>query len=280
MARPLSGFGIGLRGPHVADLLALPPNNVIDWLEIVPENWLYFGGKRRRGFDACQERWPMVSHSVSLNIGGQGELDKEFVELVSEFSERVGAPFFSDHLVWSSVANRPVHDLIPLPMSDESVEHIAKRCAALRRQTQHPLVLENATFYSKMPGSHLDEGTFIHQALEQANVGLLLDVNNVYVNAQNQGLSARDIIDAMPLHRVQQIHLAGHTKEENVIIDTHIGPTPEPVWELYAYALSKLKRLPPTLIEWDQDIPPLPTMLNEIERARQVAASVGVWSQS
>lgn len=277
----IAGFGIGLRASYASQLVDWAASkdgqaDAIDWLEIVPENWLYYGGKRRAMFEACRARWPMVSHSVSLNVGGTGPFDDEFLKLVDDFNQATHAPFWSDHICWSSVEQRPIHDLIPMPMNEATVAHLKARTAELKTKVHGDLVLENATFYVNMPGSTLSEAAFLKRVYEACDIGMLLDVNNVYVNSLNHGFDPRAMIDQLPLQRVRQIHLAGHTAEGDVVIDTHIGPTPEPVWDLYKHTLERLGRLPPTLVEWDQEVPELSVMVGELERARAVAKSAGV----
>ena len=270
MARPLAGIGIGLRRPFAKALLA--SERRVDFLEITPENWVCFGGKRRRLLAECLERWPAISHSVSLNIGGLDPLDGELLDRTAALCEELDAPFFSDHLCYSSVRGQPVHDLLPLPFTTEAIEHVAARVKECERRVGRPLVLENATFYSHMPGAEMDEAEFLRRTLTAADCGLLLDVNNVYVNSQNHGFDPRAFIDRMPLSRVWQMHLAGHTRVDDTIIDTHIGPIIEPVWDLYRYTLRRAGRLIPTLIEWDQDIPSFAAVVDEVDRARVAAA--------
>ncbi|MFO0578435.1 MAG: DUF692 domain-containing protein [Polyangia bacterium] len=269
MARPLAGIGIGLRRPFAKELLATERR--VDFLEITPENWVCFGGKRRRLLSECLERWPAISHSVSLNIGGLDPLDGELLDRTAALCEELDAPFFSDHLCYSSVRGQPVHDLLPLPFTTEAIEHVAARVKECERRVGRPLVLENATFYSHMPGAEMDEAEFLRRTLAAADCGLLLDVNNVYVNSRNHGFDARAFIDSMPLERVRQLHLAGHTHQDGVIIDTHIGPIIDAVWELYEHTLRRAGRLIPTIIEWDQELPPVDEVLDEADRARKVA---------
>lgn len=274
VSKQLSGVGIGLR-PRFLELddLLLTTRR-IDFLEIVPENWLLRGGKRKAQLDACRERWTIVPHSVSLNIGGLDPLDGELIDGIAALCRDLDAPFFSDHLVYSSVAGQPLHDLLPLPFSEEVVDHVSRRVKEAESRVGRPLVLENATFYAHMPGSTMSEAAFLNAVCEAADCGLLLDVNNVYVNSQNHGFDPYRFVDQMPLGRVRQIHLAGHTLVGETIIDTHIGPIIDPVWELYRYTVKRAGRLIPTLIEWDQDIPHADEVIDEADRARAVAMAV------
>ncbi|MBS2024153.1 MAG: DUF692 domain-containing protein [Deltaproteobacteria bacterium] len=274
MARSISGIGLGLRKPFARDLLATTRRGP-DWLEVTPENWVFFGGKLRRTLDAARERFALVPHSVSLSIGGPDALDDALIGAVAKLCEVAQAPFWSDHLCYSTVNGAPLHDLLPLPFTLEAVEHVAARAAEVRRRAGVPLVLENATFYAHMPGAgargDMDEGEFLLRVVQASECDLLLDVNNVWVNAQNHGFDARAFIDRMPLDRVRQLHVAGHTPKDGVIIDTHIGPIIDPVWDLYRYTLQRAGRLIPTLVEWDQEIPALDVVLDEVDRARAEA---------
>jgi uncharacterized protein len=265
----IGGIGVGLRRPFAADLLR--STRRVDFLEITPENWVAYGGARRRLLDECLERWPAVPHSVSLSIGGPDPLDGAFLRAVRQLAQRSEAPFFSDHVCYSTALGRQLHDLLPLPFTEEAVAHVAARAQEAQERVGLPLVLENATFYAHMPGGTMDEADFLRAILEHAGCGLLLDVNNVYVNAKNHGFDPRAFIDRLPLDRVRQLHMAGHTVKGDVIIDTHIGPVIEDVWSLFRYTLARAGRLIPTLVEWDQEIPALDVVLDEVDRARAEA---------
>jgi uncharacterized protein (UPF0276 family) len=271
MNTSVQGIGVGLRRPFAADLLATARR--VDWLEVTPENWMFHGGRTRRLLDACIERWPVVPHSVSLDVGGGGPLSEPFLDRMEALCRRTRTPWWSDHVCWSSYRGRPLNDLLPLPFTEEAVDHVARRAAEVRRRVEAPLALENATFYSHMPGAEMDEAAFLCAVVERSGCGLLLDVNNVYVNSRNHGFDARAFIDRIPLDRVWQLHLAGHTLVGDTIIDTHIGPVIGEVWALYEYTVRRAARLIPTLIEWDQDIPPLDAVLDEVDRARAHAAA-------
>jgi len=273
VTKELSGVGIGLRPRFLDQDGIVETQRRIDFLEIIPENWVTRGGKRRAQLEACCERWPTVPHSVSLNIGGLDPLDGELLDALAILCARCEAPFFSDHLVYSSVAGQPLHDLLPLPFTEEVIEHVTRRVKQAEARVGRPLVLENATFYAHMPESTMGEAEFLRGVLEAADCGMLLDVNNVYVNSQNHGFDPYRFIDQMPLARVRQLHLAGHTLIGETIIDTHIGPIIDPVWQLYRYTLKRAGRLIPTLIEWDQDIPHLHEVIDEADRARAHAES-------
>lgn len=269
MNRTIAGVGLGLRRAFARDLLGSA--RTVDWIEVTPENWLRFGGARRRLLEECLERWPAVSHSVSLSVGGPDPLDDSLLQALAALCRRTSAPFFSDHLCYSGVNGAPLHELLPLPFSEEAAAHVAQRARIAQDRVGVPLVLENATFYAHMPGGTMDEGAFLRAVIDQSGCDLLLDVNNVYVNCKNHGGDPYAFIDAVPLERVRQLHVAGHTVKQSVIIDTHIGPVIDEVWALYRHTLQRAGRLIPTLIEWDQDIPPVDVVLDEVDAARRHA---------
>lgn len=275
-SRDIFGIGIGLRRVFAEELSATKRR--VDFIEVMPENWVCFGGQLKRLLTACLDRFPAVTHSVSLNIGGLEPLDLRLLDATAALCQDYAVPFWSDHVCYSSVQGQPVSDLLPLPFTRSVIEHAAARIQQAQAHVGRPLLLENATFYAHMPPPEgtppadvLDEATFLYALLEAGDCGMLLDVNNVYVNSVNHGFDPRAFIDRMPFHRVRQLHLAGHTREDDVLIDTHIGPIIDPVWDLYAYTLKRAGRLIPTLIEWDQDIPPVDQVLDEVDRAYAVA---------
>lgn len=266
----LEGIGIGLRTPFASELLTTERR--VDWLEITPENWMFYGGKKRRLLHELSERFPIVPHGVSLNIGGLDALDAPFLDGLKSLTRELDSAFFSDHVCYSSTHGRPLHELLPLPFTEEAATLVGARAREVMARVERPLVLENATFYAHMPvgdgEGRMDEADFLRACCERGGVELLLDVNNVYVNAQNHGFDPRAFIDRIPLEKVRYLHLAGHTKQDDVIIDTHIGPIIDEVWSLYRYVIGRAKKPLPTLIEWDQDIPPLDVVLDEVDRAR------------
>jgi uncharacterized protein (UPF0276 family) len=245
--KPL-GAGIGLRRSFYE---ALPSTErPLDWLEIIPENFLSLGGRSQHTLQACAERWPVLPHGVGLNIGGPDPLDE-------------------DHLCYSRLAGVYLHDLLPLPFNEEGVEHVVPRVREVMARVGRPFLLENPSYYARMPGGTLPEAAFLRHVAEQADCGLLLDVNNVYVNAQNHGYDPRAFIDALPLERVVQIHLAGHDRYPDVIIDSHGAPVCDDVWSLYRYVLERTGPVS-TLIEWDQAIPSMEAVLDQADQARAV----------
>jgi uncharacterized protein (UPF0276 family) len=206
-----------------------------------------------------------------MSIGGPDPLDLDYFAAVNALCRRLDPPFWSDHICYARIEGAYTNDLLPLPFSPEASRHVVRRIARAQDLAEVPLVFENPTFYAHMPGSTMDEPDFLNTILEGAGCGMLLDVNNVYVNSRNHGFDAREFIDRMPFDRVRQIHLAGHTRKRDVLIDTHRGPIIDEVWSLYRYTLRRAGRLIPTLIEWDTDIPRLDEVLDEVDRAREHA---------
>ncbi len=269
--RDVAGFGIGLRYEHVADLQASARQ--VDFLEIIPENWMR--PRERALLQPVIERWPIIAHSIHLSIGGLDPLDLPFLASMRDAVGRVQSPVFSDHICYSAIDGMQTNELLPLPFSDEAIDNTLARIAAVKRELAVPLVLENPSYYSVMPGSTMEEGTFIRRIIEEGDCGMLLDVNNVFVNSQNHGYDPRVLIDQMPLDRVFYIHLAGHRTREHLdtIVDTHSRPIRDEVWSLYEYTLARARRQIPTLIEWDSDLPSLGALLDELDRARAHAAT-------
>lgn len=272
-----SGIGVGVRTSFAEELLTT--TRTVDWLELVPENWMFYGGARARLLARLAERYVLVPHSVSLDVGGTGPLDDRFLARLRALVEQLDAPCFSDHVCYSAIDGRPLHDLLPLPFTAEAAAQVGRRGREAAAKVGRRLVLENATFYAHMPAGPegLDEVGFLRECLERADAELLLDVNNVYVNSKNHGYDARAFVDRLPLERVRYVHLAGHTLQpDGVILDTHIGPVIDEVWALYRYTLQRAGRALPTLIEWDAEIPPLDVVLDEVDRARAEVRAAGV----
>jgi len=265
---PALGAGVGLRKQFFEDIIDTKLS--VGWLEIVPENFMDFGGNPLRVLDACAKRWPIISHGVNLSIGSCDPLNEEYVEKLKALLDRSKALWYSDHMCFTSVGGRYFHDLIPLPFSNEAAEHVAKKVQQLQKKIKKPFLLENPSYYVQLPGAEMEEGKFYHEVLEEADCGMLLDVNNVYVNSRNHGFDPQAMIRSYPLHRVGQIHMAGHKDTGEVVIDTHEGPIIDPVWELYEFTMQEIGRPVSTLIEWDTNVPPLKTVLEEARHADKI----------
>ncbi|MCX4244993.1 DUF692 domain-containing protein [Paraliomyxa miuraensis] len=273
-----TGVGIGLRREHFAAIEQCERR--VGWLEIIPENYVAHGGHALANLRWCAERWPVVAHGVSLSVGGPDPLDEDYLVGLRRLLDELRAPFYTDHLCYATIGGVNFYDLLPLPFSEEAVHHTAARIRQLADRLERPVAVENISYYATMPGGTMSEGQFVSAVVEEADCGLLLDVNNVYVNAQNHREDPRASLAALPLHRTMQIHIAGHVKEGERIIDNHGRPLIEPVWALYEQALQAVGPVP-TLLEWDTDIPALDRVLDEADRAQAIWERVASsWSPS
>ena len=269
--RPFLGFGLGLRPEHYLEVLESRPN--VDWFEIISENYLVDGGKPLHYLDRIREHYPMVMHGVSLSIGGSDPLDFEYLAALKQLAGRVEPAWVSDHLCWTGIDGRNLHDLLPLPYTEEAIAHVAERVGRVQDYLGRRILIENVSSYVTYTDSRIPEWEFLSAVAERADCHVLLDVNNVYVSARNHGFDPLAYLDGVPGERVRQIHLAGHSHNGALIIDTHDHPVPDPVWELYVEAVARLGPVS-TMIERDDDIPPLDVLLAELVRARSLAESV------
>lgn len=274
-AGPVRGFGLGARPEHYEDLVALAERGepACDWLEVLSENYLVPGGKPLAWLARLHEHYPLVMHGVSLSLGSTEALDRDYLVSLKRLADDIDPPWFSDHLCWTGVHGLNTHDLLPLPYTDEAVHHVARRVRQVQDFMGRPFALENVSSYLGYRHSHMNEWQFLTAIVEEADCGILLDVNNIYVSARNHDFDAQDYLAGVPPERVLQIHLAGHTDNLTHVIDTHDHPVPDAVWSLYGDALRRLGPVA-TMIERDDDIPPLPELVAELERARATAAAV------
>jgi uncharacterized protein len=268
-------IGIGLRSTHYEYILAERPD--VAWLEVLSDNYMNTRGRPLAYLDRIADRYPVALHGVGLSLGSVDPIDRAYLAELCQLRDRVQARWVSDHIAWSGVNGRHGHDLYPVPFTEECLRHMARRVCQVQDQLQAPLVLENPSTYLQFAGSSLSEAEFIAALLEETGAGLLLDVNNLYVNAHNHGFDARGYLHRLPLERVVQVHLAGHDQTSltdtdgepaTLLIDTHAGPVAPEVWALFEQAVSLGVRAP-VLLEWDADIPPFPLVLREALRARQ-----------
>jgi uncharacterized protein (UPF0276 family) len=264
---PDLGVGIGLRVPHYRQILAERPK--VDFFEIISENFMVPGGRPRYHLDRVLETYRVIQHGVSLGIGGPSEPDREYLAKLKELVRKVKPTWLSDHFCWSGAGGAHLHDLLPLPYTEEAVVRVAERARWIQDYLEVPFALENTSSYLTYTSSTMTEWEFVSEICERADIGLMFDVNNVYVSAYNHGFDAREFIRSVPHDRIVQIHMAGHTNLGKYIIDTHRGPIIDPVWQLYAETIA-LAGPVSTLIEWDDEIPPLEVVLAEAERARQI----------
>ena len=262
---PDLGIGVGLRTVHFGHVLSQQP--AVDWFEIISENFMDTGGRPLEVLDRVAERYPIAMHGVSLSIGSTDPLNFDYLAKLKSLARRTGARWVSDHVCWTGVLGRNTHDLLPLPYNDDSLRHLVSRIRTVQDFLEGPLVLENPSSYLEFASSTMSEWEFLTRMSQEADCGLLLDVNNVYVSAFNHGFDPGTYLDAIPAERVVQYHLAGHTHKGTHIIDTHSDHAVDAVWELFRRSLARTGNRA-TLYEWDEDIPAFDTLLAEAEKAR------------
>lgn len=265
----LAGFGLGLRPDHYDAVLDGAPG--IDWFEITTENYLVPGGKPLHVLERVRERYPLMMHGVSLSIGSTAPLDFDYLHALRALARRVEPEGISDHCCWTGVGSVNLHDLMPLPYTTEAVAHVASRVRQVQDFLGRRILLENVSGYLRFAGDEMSEWEFVAEVAEAADCLLLLDVNNVYVNSVNHGFDAERYLRALPVERVRQLHLAGHSRRGRLLIDTHDAPVDEAVWRLYGIAAARFPEAA-TLIERDDRIPSLAELVCELDRARRIAS--------
>jgi uncharacterized protein (UPF0276 family) len=258
------GHGIGLRPPHYTRVVEERP--AIDWFEAITENFLGPGGNPRRVLRRVREHYPVVLHGVGLSIGSIDPIDEDYLDSLRALAADVEPAWISDHLCWSSFGGHTVHDLWPLPLTEEALAHVAARVQHVQSALGHPILLENVSSYVTFRHSTIPEHTFLTELAARTGCGILLDVNNVYVSARNHGFDAGAYVDAIPAAAIGQIHLAGHSDLGTHLLDTHDREVCNEVWSLYRRVVRRCGALP-TLIEWDDEIPSLERLLEESRRA-------------
>lgn len=264
----LAGFGLGLRTPHYEAML----NEIypIDWLEVITENYLVPGGKPLDYLERIRERFPLVMHGVSLSIGSTDPLDADYLRQIRALARRIEPHWISDHLCWTGIEGRNLHDLLPLPYTEEALTSVVARIGQVQDALGRQLLLENVSSYLTFHSSEMSEWEFVSEVARRADCALLLDVNNIYVSSVNHGFDALKYLQAMPADRIRQIHLAGHSDLGGHLIDTHDHPIVEPVWNLYCAAVELFGAVP-TMIERDDNIPDLSELVAELNIARQLS---------
>ncbi len=266
----IDGFGLGLRPDHYSDFRTGRPK--VDWLEIISENYLVPGGKPLEHLDAIRRDYPMVMHGVSLSIGSTDPLNTNYLADLKALIARVQPGWVSDHICWTGVDHTNLHDLLPMPCTEEALDHMVARVRQVQDFLGQRIALENASTYVAFNNDAMQEWEFVAELARRADCWLLLDVNNIYVSAVNHGFDGRRYIDALPAERIRQIHLAGHENHDDYLIDTHDHPICPAVYDLYGYAIKRLGWIP-TMIERDDNIPPLAELLSELEQVKAVAAA-------
>jgi uncharacterized protein (UPF0276 family) len=266
------GFGLGLRPPHYTQIVETRPE--VGWFEITSENFMVPGGRPLHWLDRIRSDYPIAMHGVSLSIGGTDPLDQQHLAGLQGLQRRVQPAWISDHLCWTGVAGGNLHDLLPLPYNEAVLAHVVDRVRRVQDRLGSRILLENVSSYVSYPSSQLTEWDFLAEVAQRADCLILLDVNNIYVSSVNHGFDPLVYLDAIPVARVRQIHLAGHQRrDDGLIVDTHDAPIAEPVWRLYEHARRRFGDVA-TMIERDENIPALAELLKELDRARSIAASV------
>jgi uncharacterized protein (UPF0276 family) len=270
---PFLGVGVGLRTKHYARVLAEPdPARLgIDFFEAISENYMVPGGRPPRVLAEVRARFPLVLHGVSLNIGSADPLDRDYLDELDALARRYEPAWLSDHLCWTGVRGRNLHDLMPLPYTEDVLAHVCERVQRVQDRLGRRIALENPSSYFAYRVDAIPEAEFLARVAERADCGILLDVNNVFVSAHNHGFDAERYLAQIPVERVFQIHLAGHSTRGALRIDTHDHAVCDEVWALYEIALRRVGPVS-TLIEWDDRIPELEVLVAEAARARVILA--------
>jgi uncharacterized protein len=270
-ALPCIGFGLGLRKEHYDEVLRTLP--AVDWFEVISENYLVPGGKPHDYLFRIREHYPMVMHGVSLSIGGAQPLDRNYLQALRQLAKRLQPEWLSDHLCWTADERSNLHDLLPLPYTEDVIRHVAQRVREVQDFLDRRILLENVSSYLTYRTSALTEWEFLAAIAEEADCLILLDVNNIFVSGFNHEFDPLDYLAGIPQQRVAQIHLAGHRDLGDYRIDTHDEPVIDQVWDVYAAALRRFGRIS-TMIERDDNIPPLTDLLDELGQARAIANAV------
>jgi uncharacterized protein (UPF0276 family) len=261
------GCGVGLRKEHFESILESRPT--VAFFEAISENFMVDGGRPRHVLERVRRDYPLALHGVSLSLGSAEPLDRSYLARLKALVDRVEPAVVSDHLCWTGLGGHNSHDLLPMPLTEAAVRETAGKIAEAQAFLGRRILVENISSYLEFRESEMTEGDFLAEVIEHADCGILLDVNNLYVNARNHGLDPRRFLDRIPAERIGQIHLAGHEDHGDFIIDTHDQPVADPVWDLYESALKRVGAVP-TLVEWDAKIPALDVVIAEARRAEAI----------
>ena len=271
--QPFGGFGLGLRRTHYDDFLT--GDVPVDFVEVISENYMIEGGRQMRILEAVRAKLPVIIHGVSMSIGSARGLDEDYLVKLKQLEQRIEPLWVSDHLCWTRSSAHNSHDLLPMPLTEEALGAVCANIDHAQSVLGRAMLFENPSSYLTFPEDEMSEWEFLTEMTRRTGCYLLLDVNNIYVSAKNHGFSADDYLAGLPLDRVRQIHLAGHdpaTPERDIIIDTHDRAVADGVWALYEKALTMLPQPVATMIERDDQIPPLAELLTELDRARGIAS--------
>jgi uncharacterized protein len=260
------GIGIGLRIPHYKHIFSKKP--VVDWFEIISENFMVDGGRPLEVLDQILERYQVVQHGVSMYFGSAERLNRDHLRRLKALVKRTKTPWLTDHLCWGSVDGKYTHDLLPMPYTFEAARITARKIREARDFLEVPVCVENVSSYAEFHISQMTEWEFLNEVVEQADCGILLDVNNIYVSSRNHSFDPFEYLNSVDRERVAQIHIAGHSKFEKYILDTHDHPVIPPVWRLYDHAIRRCGSTA-TLLEWDDHIPSFERVHAEALKAKK-----------
>lgn len=263
------GFGVGLRPPHYQDFL--DHDQPVDFVEIISENFMVDGGRPLHVLDRIRERYPVAMHGVSMSVGSADGIGSLYLGKLKRLADRIDPLWVSDHLCWTAIDGFNSHDLLPVPYCEEALEIVAVNIMQAQDALQRSILIENPSSYVTFAQDDMSEWQFMSELCKRTGCGILLDVNNIFVSASNHGFDALAYLDGIPAHHVRQIHLAGHSQGKGLLIDTHDQPVPDGVWALYRRAIGLVGDVA-TMVERDDNIPPLPELLAELDMARDIAA--------
>jgi uncharacterized protein (UPF0276 family) len=264
------GFGVGLRRPHYSHVVEKLP--AMDWFEVISENFMVAGGRPLEVLERVREHYPIVLHGVSMSLGSTDPLNRKCLSDLALLARRFEPMWISDHLCWTRVGAHNLHDLVPLPYTEEALRHVARRIREVQEILGRRILIENVSSYMEFTASTLSEWEFLKAVAEEADCAILLDINNIYVSAFNHRFDPLVYIDAIPAERVAQFHLAGHSDHGTYLLDTHDHPVRDEVWSLYQYAVRRFGNVS-TLIEWDDNIPDFAELAATAEEARRRCAT-------
>ena len=267
---PPTGVGLGLRGAFLKDVMRGDADSKVAFLEVAPENYMHRGGRSPKRLATLAERFPIITHGLMMSLGGTDPFRDEYFDELKRFLDRYDPPWHSDHICWSGMDGALLHDLLPIPFTGDTAKRVAARIREAQDRLERPMAIENISWYLQLGKSTLDEAAFVTEVLERADCGLLLDVNNVFVNATNHGFDARAWIDRIPLDRVVQLHIAGHEPwDDSLLVDTHGADVRTEVQDLLGYVIERTGPKP-VLLERDSNIPPLSDLLEEVAVLQRV----------
>jgi uncharacterized protein (UPF0276 family) len=261
------GYGVGLRRQHYSHVLETRPE--VDWFEVVSENFMVAGGRALEVLEGVRASYPIAMHGVSMSIGSTDPLNRDYLKQLRDLARRFEPAWISDHLCWTGVGGRNLHDLLPLPYTEEAIRHVVARIREVQDALERPILIENVSSYMAFADSTMTEWEFISAIADEADCGILLDINNIFVSAFNHRFDANQYIDAVPPERVVQYHLAGHSDHGTYLLDTHDHPVRDEVWALFERAVRRFGAVS-AIVEWDDNIPEFAELANTADHARDI----------